>query len=293
MLATESPRLVLEASTARPNATGRLPQGWLVVACAASLWLFSPSAFAADTLETYDLGASDFELYAGYGGIGLKRSAERSVLTQAYLGYGLTERWSGFVQFGASGNDRFSAGEGEFGFGTFATVLDTNHFDLDLALSSTHCSGAISMMPSLEFNLDAIPELAANGLYLRVGEELTGRDDSTPDDPTTAGDEGQDKHTFTPSTAFTLGAYYTIADGQQLLVEYDMVFHHGKLGPAEAAPPRVEVGGVVLGYNRGMLDNLELITQLGLDMPNAGEPISGSILVGFIATLSTLRGTGD
>ena len=48
----------------------RLSLGFAVVLA----WMLAPmSALAADTWETFELGASDFEFYAGYEGVGLKR----------------------------------------------------------------------------------------------------------------------------------------------------------------------------------------------------------------------------
>lgn len=243
------------------------------------LGLWSRFALAADTTETFGQGATDFELYAGFEGIGLKKY-ERAVTTEALAGFGFQERWSGYLTLGSAANDRFSGATGEFGLGTFATVLDSDHLDLDLFLGSTYGEATMAVAPAFELNLDARPDLAAYGMYLRGAEVLNGRDAALDDSSAT---ETEEQHEFTPSTELTLGAYLTIKEGQQLLLEYDMAFHHGDLGPEP--PPRNEVGGLVLGYNRQVLDNIELVTQAGLDIPNKGEKASGSVSVGIIATM--------
>ena len=80
----------------------------------------------------------------------------------------------------------------------------------------------------------------------------------------------------------TIGAYATLAQRHQLLVEYDMAWLPDHLA-GEAA---MAVGGVALGYNVSVADELELINQVAPDVPQAPDSLSASVMTGFIATLS-------
>ena len=140
--------------------------------------------------------------------------------------------------------------------------------------------------PALELNLDARPDLALCGLYLRAEEDLAGRDDSVADDPATRDvDEAKERHAFAPTTALTFGGYFTIGERHQLLLEYDVALHHGDRGAGPDAPRAVERGGVALGYNVRLSDAIELVTQVSVDVPDRGERVSAGISIGFIATM--------
>ena len=160
-------------------------------------------AFAADTTETFDLGASDFELYLGFDGAGLEKY-EKTVWAEVLVGFGFVERFSGWVALSAEANERFAAGEGGASFGVFGTPLDTEYLDLDLSLGAGFGGDEVFAAPGLELNLDARPDLALCGLYVRVEEALAGRDETIADDPaTTEIDETRERYAFEPTTALT------------------------------------------------------------------------------------------
>jgi hypothetical protein len=140
--------------------------------------------------------------------------------------------------------------------------------------------------PAVELNLDAKPDLALCGLYLRAEEALEGRDDSVEDNPATDADETREKYTFAPTTALTVGAYVTIAEIHQILVEYDIAFHHGLNDAPEGKPEVVEHGGVALGYNVVVSENFEILSQVSVDIPNSGEKVAAGFMVGLIASIT-------
>lgn len=239
---------------------------------------------AADTTETFDVGATDFELYLGFDGIGLEKY-QRSLSGEAVMGFGFTEGFSGLVSVAGSSNEYFGDGGGEISFGIFGTPLDTDHVDLDLFLSAGFSADEFGLAPGLELNFDYAPDLAAWGVYLRVEEALAGRDESVEDDPATAGvDESVTDFAFAPVTAITLGAYWTVADGHQLLVEYDMSIANNPADGEDA----LDIGGVALGYNVALSDCVEMINQVYLDIPGDGEDMSAGVMTGIIVTLPSV-----
>jgi hypothetical protein len=256
---------------------------WLAVV---SVTVVSLHSHAADTTETFGIGASDFELYLGFDGAGLGKY-EKTVSAAALVGFGFMDRFSGYVTAFAEGNEYFSEGGGGAGFGIFGTPVDTNHFDLDLFLDSGFGEGEMHIAPAVELNLDAKPDLGLCGLYLRAAEVLEGRDDSVEDDPATDTDETHEKHTFAPTTSLTVGAYVTIAEIHQILVEYDVGFHHGLNDAPEGKPKVVEHGGVALGYNVVVSEHFEIISQVSVDIPNDGEKVAAGFMVGMIASMSS------
>jgi len=254
------------------------------MAVLATAALIARESVAADTTEPFALGVSDFELYLGLDGAGFGEN-EKVVWGEALLGFGITERFSGYLTMSAEGNERLSAGTGGASFGVFGMPLDTDHVDLDLFLGAGFGDGEMYAAPALELNVDARPDLALCGLYVRAEETLSGRDNSIADDPATvAVDETKERYVFAPMTALTVGGYFTIAEIHQILLEYDMAFHHGDPPPGEDG--RVfEAGGVALGYNAAITHAVELVTQVSVDVPNDGEEPAAGFMLGLIATM--------
>jgi len=246
---------------------------------------FTREAMAADTLETFGPGATDYELYLGFDGAG-RGDYEKVLWGETLLGFGLIERLSAFATISAEANERLYAGTGGASIGLFGTPFDSEHFDLDLLFQIGLVSGEIAVAPALELNLDARPDLALCGLYLRAEEDLTGRDDSIADDPETEDvDEARTRYAFVPTTALTAGAYFTIAEIHQLLLEFDVAFRHRTSGAPEGDPSVFELGGVALGYNVAITEAVELLAQVSVDVPDHGEGVAAGFMVGLIATM--------
>jgi hypothetical protein len=240
--------------------------------------------FAADTAETFGIGASDFELYLGFDGVGLGKY-EKTISAEAVAGFGFVDRFSGFLTTSIEGNEQLSKGTGGAGFGVFGTPVDTNHFDMDLFLAGGFSVGAMHIAPAIELNLDAAPDLALYGIYFRAAEIFEGRDDSIEDDPSTVADETHNQYTFAPTTALTVGAYVTIAESHQILIEFDTAFHHNTDDASIHGSSAMDVGAVALGYNVILGNVFELISQVTLDIPNTDEKLAAGFLLGFIASM--------
>jgi hypothetical protein len=216
-------------------------------------------AGAADTWEEWEPGATDAELYVGYSGIGLA-GRDRGPSLEYLQGFGLGHTLSTFLSATVEAADRTRAG---FAAALFGTPLDTDHVDLDLILifgQAWRRLDDLSAGAAFELNLDLAPDLSRAGLYLRGCVHVTG-----------------DRCALVETI---LGAYVTLAQNHQLLLEADATFTV-TAAPADAT----EVGGIALGYNVMVHDAVELITQLFLDVPQAGERFSSALTVGVILTL--------
>ncbi|HPF36082.1 MAG TPA: hypothetical protein P5571_04495 [Candidatus Krumholzibacteria bacterium] len=229
------------------------------------LLLAGPSARAADTVETFEPGMSDMELYLAHDGLG-RDSAEQAVAGEMVLGVGLTPRLSAYISTVQSSNPYFTEGVRELGIGLFGTVRDGDHVDLDLMLDlrTLHDgASAASVHPSLELNWDAAPDLARWGLYARTGLALSG--ETTDLGPRRIREMD-----------VTLGFYRTLGAGRQLLLEYDW-------NRCDAAGCW-EQGSLVAGFNAELVTGMELISQVGLGTPGAGASGVG-FLFGLIRSL--------
>jgi len=247
----------------------------------------SVTARAADTVETYDEGAVDFEFYLGGDGLNLPKY-EKTVFSNVLVGYGLLPRLSGYISLGAESDEYLTYGQGGYSFGVFGTPLDTDHFDIDLMMDvgmSGESLNAIGVTPALELNFDLRPDMELWGLYVRLEDGLAGRDESVADDPATPDiDETETRYEFTQSLSQTYGTYFTIAERHQILAEY---YYSYNTNPARGEL-RSDSGGFALGYNVSIVDNLELITQVnchpGHDHQDATWGASVGIIVGIPKT---------
>lgn len=248
-------------------------KGALVLALLIAL---APShANAADTVETWARGATDVDFYLGAEGLG---AGQKSFFADVMVGYGLLDRLGIFIGSALRGSDTLEDGEAEVYGGLFATLLDTRHVDFDLMFEVRGGGPAMSRLqlrPGFELNLDADPQMASWGFYLRGGLPLYDRDLLSSGHP----QHGHDLSGV--HLELTVGAYYRLGANHQLLLEHDL-----ELRPqAGADDPRVGVGGIALGYNLQLDDTLELVSQLYVDLPQAGEQLAFGLTFGFILTV--------
>ena len=233
------------------------------------------TAHGADTVETWDAGATDVDFYLGFDNAGAPRS-ERAIYGDIMIGYGIVDRFSAYLGTNLSAPDHLSRAEPSFYLGVFGTIVETAHVDLDLFLDVGTGGAGMSKLeitPALELNFDLDPEMSSWGLYLRAS--LVGHGHELP--ASTAPEAAV-------SFAVNPGAYWMVADGHQLLLEYDMDYHPS---PGEGEQ-RVDTGGFAFGYNLVLDDAIELVTQLHVSVPEPDEPLAMSVMVGFIATLPSV-----
>ncbi len=222
----------------------------------------SAPAMALDTTEGFDKGLTDVEYSLSSGGMGLK-AAERSLEQTLTLGAGLPANLSvaGSVTMGSDGNLENGAHSVEAML--LHSTVDTEHFDLDLMLTTGH-DGDLSIAPGFEINLDKANDLAAFGFFAGVAFPIFAQDG---------------EKTFDIEVA--PGVYYTINEDQQILLGFDFTYHKD----AEEGGRDVDLGSVALGYNVNIADGLELITEVGVDIPQDDEDVSFSASIGLVATL--------
>ncbi len=236
-------------------------------------------ARAADTIETWDVGATDVDFYSGLDGMGLSR-AEGSVFGDIMLGYGLVKGLSAYIGQKITGNTFFTGGSGTTYLGMFGTPIDTKHFDLDLFLGFDLGGTGydeFGVTPMVELNFDLDPNRLSWGAYVRAGFRLHGHN-------LTQDEENPNWETHT-TLATAVGTYYTIARRHQLLLEFDFAWKRLRHDDER----EIEIGGVALGYNVTLSDRVELINQVLVDIPQSGEKTSVGFMTGFIFTLPTVK----
>lgn len=244
-----------------------------------ALGALSTPARAADTIETWDPGATNLEVYLGSEGLGLPERKDRATVAELVAGYGVSNRLSAFLGATALANDALTPRDGALRLGLFGTPVDTRHVDLDLLLVLEVGGPAFqrfAVMPGFELNLDLHPNRRSAGLYLRSGVQLTG---ATTSAPLAIGASPQGDLTF--SFPITLGMYIRVAPRHEVLLESGFLLRP-RPGPEER---RLEVGGLALGYNVTLNDRVELVTQVQVDIPQGEETPAVSVMSGLIVTL--------
>jgi hypothetical protein len=240
------------------------------------------SALALDTVETWDPGAGDAELYLGFDGIGAG-SDSRELSGELVAGVGIFERFSAYLVARFAAQD-FSEGVGGVSVGIFGTPLDTDHIDLDFFFDLASGGPGFSQLqfgPALELNIDLRPDLERWGIYLMVGVPMLRA--------ITGGHDAEGERAFSVSVEATFGTYLTLGRRHQLLMDFQLAFHPG-LGTEELV---VEVGGLGLGYNVLVHEAVELIVEGRFDIPQRDEPFAVGVMAGVIATIPSSRSRSD
>lgn len=233
--------------------------------------LLAVPAAAIDTIETWAAGDGNLELYSGIDGVG-HSGADQALAGAMLMGWGVTNRFAAYLATAMESDGYFTDAETELNLGVFGTPLDTDHVDVDLLLDmrvSGHGMNDAFVVPAAELNLDRDPDLGSYGVFLRGGAEIGGTEDANGH---------RSRHV---DLGFDLGAYYSLSPDHQLLVRYDATVHD-KADPEKSG---FEHGSVALGYNALLGDTVELITEAGMGIAQAGTASSLGFMVGFIATL--------
>jgi hypothetical protein len=273
------------------------------------VWAFSvvleavPSARAADTLEMFDPGAVDVELYLGGEGFGAPWQ-EQAFSAEVFVAVGTSLASLYVGSLSETRGDLGSAAAALYA-GGFRTLLDTDHVDLDLLLDVTVGGPGLSqveVLPLLELNLDVLPERRFTGTYARLALPLGNVARDPGSDPFSLrpgggvaagwtrsgtstglgldgrglGDLGRNHLRATATLA--LGSYLTLTDRHQLLLEMDAGV--ALLDPS--TQPAFSLGGFTLGFNTSLSSDFELISELRLRPPPTGQLPTASLVVGFI-----------
>lgn len=230
----------------------------------------APAARAADTIETWDVGAADVEFYLSADDLGGK-PPERAALGELVLGIGIAPRLSAY--FAADAHADPALGDASVGLaaGVFGTAVDTAHVDVDVLLELSAAGDGyrdLELAPGLELNLDAAPDRVEWGVYVRVSAPIQAQ--PLRDGPFGLG-----------AIALVGGAYAMVAEGHQLLLEVAVdVPAFSSSGTRDAV-----LGGLGVGYNVVLSDTLELVSELTVTPPFERSELTVGASIGFIVTL--------
>ena len=226
-----------------------------------SVALTSPT-IALDTTEPFDIGFTDNEMYFGFNGAGLGKG-DKSLAWEHLVGAGITDRFSTLFFYSLESNEFLGDKVADVGIGLFLTIIDIEVFDFDI-------SGSVCMHGSFVFATELNLDFKKSGIQLTIEEGLEN------------GGDNADEILF--STALVPLFHFSVTESLQLLTAIDVTFiHNGDDGGA------TEVGGAGLGLNIGLNNAIELITEIGFDIPQNDEDFSMGISVGFIATLPFIK----
>ncbi len=242
-----------------------------------SLCCLPPLARAADTVETWDQGATDVEFYVG---LDSEAEAHKTLYGEMVLGYGLTSGLSAYMGTVLQADQSLSSASSARYMGVFGTPLDTDHVDVDLLLDLLVVSDDdpfLHLTPSLELNYDSHPELAGWGLYLRAGLPIYGHEATEPN--LSQGLEGEMGYHLDA----TLGAYLALHERHQLLLESAWTFMPVSTA-CETGSAGIRSGGMALGYNITLVPELEIITHAYV-VPGTDQVATGFMLGGIASLL--------
>lgn len=225
------------------------------------LFVISPvSVYGADTVETWDTGATDIELYYDLSKFDGKNSLSNSS-SNFLIGYGLIDNLSGYLSHSISSFYTETSVSNTLNFGIFGTPVKKGSFQMDLFLDF-ESSGTLT--PAFELNYNLNPDMSGRGFYLRGYIPVN----------------SANEYKFINSI---LGFYCTFSAAHQFLLEIN-VDYNDKL-----EEDKFNANTISLGYNIGLVENFELITQLTLNVPKDDESPSGGFMIGFVSTIPAAK----
>ncbi len=266
--------------------------------CAAALvCLFANNAFAGDTTEVLDKGVVELAPTIGFANI---TDENTGWTTSLAVGYGVADFLTITANF-EMGSDIALAGAGwAFDFDFLTNLLDTENFDIDFHTDFAYDpagatirggeSGEIVIAPGFEFNFDTDNDMSGFGAYLRADlpihswnlgkERIIGKDADGNNII-----EEKDRVKSDVDLDLTLGMYYTILEGHQLFLEGGLtVTNMAKNLDKEVG----KEGFVSLGYNVELFENIELVSEVKVNIPEETDDTNGEITVGMIFDLPLL-----
>lgn len=247
----------------------------LIIATIIALLSGTAVTQAADTVETWDVGATDVDFYMGMENLGLSKE-EGAVFGDIMLGYGLIDRFSAYIGTTFQADRHLGQSEPQHYLGLFGTPLESEHVDLDFFLGFSSSASGASITPSFELNLDRDGDMSSYGVYLRTGVIFQGQ----PVDMEVTDSSAEVDKTI----EINPGVYWSLSDRSQLLLEYST----GYLSTSPAEKDRWDTSHVHLGYNHTLVSEIELITEVNwaLEKTDGVTPWGG--FVGIIATLPSV-----
>lgn len=212
------------------------------------LTLITVNIFTLDTIETFDLGFTDFEYYNRTSDL---TKNNKTFTNEIHIGAGITPVFSSHISLSSEKTDNYLPVT-SYSFGFILTVLNTKNTDIDFygELDSSY-----NTLIGLELNYDLEDELKYLGFYLRPEIEFN-----------------NDYKIY----KLLLGTYYSLNTSIQLLAEFDVY---------KIDSQNLETGNIAFGINYTLYDSIELINEFSIDIPHEDETTSYSVMIGFLATL--------
>jgi hypothetical protein len=239
---------------------------------AAVLLALPAIAQGADTIEVWEPGAYGVEMHLGvthshhHGG--------KPELTNEFLvGRGMNARLSTYV--GACVTPEAGSSAWDLCMGLMGNLLDRDHFDIDVVLDASiggEAWDSYGLLPLVEFNFDRDPQMGSWGLYLRTRLPLW--------QVRTADAEGGRTWSRGFDLGLNPGAYWTLSDRHQLLIEYDIAYEVSRNDPRAT-----DQGRFALGLGTVVDERFEIVSRIEIAVPEQDESPDLSFGFGLIGTL--------
>lgn len=246
-------------------------------------------ASAVDTNETIDSGATYYEFSTGWTGL-QKPLIQQQIYAGSAIAYGLTDKLTGYLAMSGQANAYFGDGFGRTGFGLMATVYNTDHVSVDAMIDAgmggvgpqpllfhpaRDLTTGFALTPGVEINYDHDDEMNDWGLFTVLQQALTGRTTVVYTDEFVE----RVTYAFAPYLQMALGGYITtVADKKQWLLELDFRWRQNPTTSQDA----LVWSGLGLGYNHMVNEELELATEVYVNMPVDNETWGVGFSVGII-----------
>ncbi len=235
-------------------------------------------AWAADTLETWNVGAMDVEFYLSYNSL-IKVPTRDTLGANMLLGYGFSKKISGYIQTTMQGNTLLGGASSLQNMGLYVTALERKHVDIDLLmdLSVTDHNLAVKFLTEINLDLGTIPFW---GFYLRSALKAYGSKSVSTVNKAGKGRKRVETQELLFIVESVLGAYYTLKKDHQILLEVDFVYRP-KPKPNQH---QFDLGGWALGWNYKFHKTVEWINELHFEIPKYDKGWEIRFTTGFIAS---------
>ena len=262
-------------------ATRRVAQHSVLIAATLLLLGPPPLVMALDTVECFDLGATDVELYAGAVELG---RGDGQVTQEFVLGLGLTEALSAYAGVPIAAGRNLATAESELHFGVFGTPVTRGRWALDLLFDA--CAGGdgwseLTIAPGIEVNYDRFDANDEGGWGLFFQGQVAVHPEFCEDSVLVGPGSGTASDArLALHSDLALGVRRRIGAAHEVLLRIDAAL------PLRSTLDR---GGAlesaVVGYNRELGETLELITEGSWRLARGSSPATFSFLIGCIASL--------
>ena len=242
--------------------------------------LFAGNAFALDTTEQLDYGVVEVAPTIGLANI---HDGKPGWLSDISLGYGVADFMTIYTNFTMESEISLAPAYFGFDFDLLTTLYDSENFDVDFHVDFAY---GITITPGFEFNYDSNNDMSGFGAYLKLDLPIYSAHFAAEDEVDEDGEVTKEEVRTDFDLALGIGLYYTIMEGNQLFAEGGLKVNQMA---KKLADKRTVDGYIAVGYNVEIAENIELISEVRVDIPDEKDDTNATISVGMIFDIPTAK----